>query len=156
MSFLLSHPLCLLSLPLHGFIWTFMVQKVSHVPDQIPPPSVKGYLTHLFRCRPAGSSWKEILFVHWIWIPEWEPDKFFWGFSNHNFTKMLLSSETQTQCGKLKDYETLGYVEMLIKSDCTEWFRFWVSRISHASLYIDLGLVLRYKLFVITSKPRLF
>lgn len=182
MSFLLPHLPCFLSLPLHGFIWKPVVQKVSHVPDQIPkprnlqpwaqpmlcccfwaqcftvfsfPPSVKGYFTHWFRCRPAGNSWKGIsvctLYLN-SWVGTWQNC---WGFSNYNFTKMLLSSETQTQCEKLKEYESLGYVEMLKTSDWTEWFSFWISRISHASLYIDLGLILRYKFFV-TSKSRLF
>lgn len=79
-------------------------------------PSVKGYLTHLFRGRPAGNSWKEISVCTLYLNPSVGTWQNFWGFSNDSFTKMLLSSETQTQCVKLKDHETLGYVEMLINS----------------------------------------
>lgn len=177
MSFLLSHLPCFLSLPLHGFIWEPVVQKVSQVPAQIPKPRTlqtwvqpllcccfwaHGFTVFSFPASVKGAphtsvqeiNRKKFLFVHCIWIPEWELDNIFEVFSNYNFTKMLLSSETQTQCGKLKD-KTLEYVEMLKTSDCTEWFSFWISRISHASLWIDLGLILRYKFFV-TSKPRLF
>jgi len=51
---------------------------------------------------------------------------------------------------------SLGYVEVLIDSSCTEWFSFWFSRISTVMLYVDLCCVLRYKFLVITLKHRFF
>lgn len=120
------------------------------------PPSVKGYLTHLFRSTPAGNSWEEIsvctLYLN-PWVGTWQIS---WGFSNHNFAKMLLSSETQTQCGKLKDHEALGYVEMLINSDCTEWFSFWIFRVSQCQPLHWLGLGYKVQVLCHNIKAQLF